>query len=122
MTLEDVLNRTIDLLQHPEFKNFGALQKHRYQMEKWKNPEDIELMRDLYSGTKMTAEQMERQRLSTEKSIRRKKKKLNRLDKYTKRLSQIQREQSRKKFNNHVRAEQDINLFLKTSAISKLSK
>ena len=121
MTLEDVLNRTIDLLQHPEFKNFGALQKHRYQMEKWKNPEDIELIRDLYCGTKMTAEQMEKQRISTEKSMR-KKKKLNRLDKYTKRLSQIQREQSRKKFDTHVRAEQDINLFLKTSAISKLSK
>jgi hypothetical protein len=93
MTLEDLLNRTIDLLQHPEFKSFGALQKHRYQMEKWENPEDVELLRDLYKGTKMTPEQIKKQ-VEVTKKKRKEKSKNNRLDKYTKRITEIKRQQS----------------------------
>lgn len=107
MTLEDLLNRTIDLLQHPEFKNFGALQKHRYQMEKWENPEDIELLRDLYKGTKMTPEQIKKQ---VEKTKKRRESKNNRLDKYTKRLTEIKRQESLRQYRNKLKALKD-NLF-----------
>lgn len=34
MILEQVLNMALDLLEHPEFKNYGDLQKSRYQNSK----------------------------------------------------------------------------------------
>lgn len=107
MTLEDLLNRTIDLLQHPEFKNFGALQKHRYQMKKWENPEDIELIRDLYTGTKMTPEQIKKQ---VEVSTKQRKIKYNRLTKYLKRLTEIKKQ---KTFHEHFNKEK----FTKNSSL-----
>lgn len=47
-TLRLVLDEVLDLLQHPEFKTFGALQKHRYQMSK--PAEDKEIRSIMYSG------------------------------------------------------------------------
>lgn len=45
-TLRQILDQTLDLLQHPEFKSFGALQKSRYQNSK--PEEDREIRRLLY--------------------------------------------------------------------------
>lgn len=45
-TLRQVLDQTLDLLQHPEFKSFGALQKSRYQNSK--PEEDREIRRLFY--------------------------------------------------------------------------
>ena len=48
VTLRQVLDQTLDLLQHPEFKSFGALQKSRFQHSK--NEEDKEIRRIMYEG------------------------------------------------------------------------
>lgn len=47
-TLRQILDQTLDLLQHPEFKSFGALQKSRYQHSK--GEEDREIRRLMYKG------------------------------------------------------------------------
>lgn len=48
MRLQTILDQTLDLLEHPEFKNFGDLQKHRYQMQM---TEDEKFLRsDMYKG------------------------------------------------------------------------
>ena len=49
VTLRQVLDQTLDLLQHPEFKSFGALQKSRYQHSK--GEEDKEIRRIMYEGS-----------------------------------------------------------------------
>lgn len=48
MTLNGILDEVIELLQHPEFKTFGALQKHKYQMSK--PEEDKEIRSIMYEG------------------------------------------------------------------------
>lgn len=101
MTLDDLLNRTIDLLQHPEFKNFGALQKHRYQMEK-RNEEDIELLRYLYKGTITAPEQAKKAAKANAK--RRQDEKYNRLSKYIKRLTEIKRQESLTRYRNKLKS------------------
>lgn len=54
MRLEQILNETLELLlaneQDPRFKNFGALQKSKFQHSK--PEEDIFLRSDMYKGTK----------------------------------------------------------------------
>lgn len=48
MTLQGLINEVIELLENPEFKNFGSLQKHKYQMSK---PEEYrEIARIMYKG------------------------------------------------------------------------
>ena len=49
MLLDQLLDITIDLLQHPEFKTFGALEKSRYQNNK--TEEELFLRSDMYKGT-----------------------------------------------------------------------
>lgn len=49
MRLQQVLDEAIQLLQHPEFKTYGALQKARYQHNK--SEEDLFLRRDMYKGS-----------------------------------------------------------------------
>lgn len=34
MTLDQILDQTLELLQNPQFKNFGSLQKSKYQHSK----------------------------------------------------------------------------------------
>ena len=105
MTLDDLLNRTIDLLQHPEFKNFGSLQKHRYQMSK-RNDDDIELLRDLYKGTLIPKDQKDRATLGA-KRRRAQDEKSNKLSKYIKKLTQIKKRNSYNKFLNKMRYEKE---------------
>lgn len=47
-TLRQILDQTLDLLQHPEFKSFGDLCKSRYQHSK--GEEDKEIRRIMYEG------------------------------------------------------------------------
>lgn len=49
MILDQVLTMTLDLLEHPEFKNFGDLQKSRYQNSK--SEDEIFLKSDLLKNT-----------------------------------------------------------------------
>lgn len=48
MILVELLTQVSELLQHPEFKSFGDLQKHKYQMSKSK--EDAEIKSLMYKG------------------------------------------------------------------------
>lgn len=48
MRLEQILDETLELLQHPEFKSFGDLQKSKYQNSK--SEEDRENRRMMYEG------------------------------------------------------------------------
>lgn len=48
MRIEQILDETLDLLQHPEFKNFGDLQKSRFQNSK--SEDEIFLRSDMYKG------------------------------------------------------------------------
>ncbi len=58
MNLDSVLDDTIDLLQHPEFKTIGALRKHQYQMEKTKyNEDDMFKRRVMYENQIVLPEQ-----------------------------------------------------------------
>ena len=58
MRLEQILNETLELLlaneQDPRFKNFGALQKSKFQHSK--PEEDTFLRSDMYKGTKGNSE------------------------------------------------------------------
>lgn len=47
-TLRQILDQTLELLQHPEFKSFGDLCKSRYQHSK--GEEDKEIRRIMYEG------------------------------------------------------------------------
>lgn len=48
MILDTIIEQTLDLLMHPEFKCFGDLQKHRYQMQM---TDDEKFLRsDMYKG------------------------------------------------------------------------
>lgn len=49
MRLQQVLDEAIELLQHPEFKTYGALQKARYQHNK--SEDEIFLRSDMYKGS-----------------------------------------------------------------------
>lgn len=50
MILDTLLDQVIELLQHPEFKNFGALQKSKFQNSK--SEDEIFLRSDMYKGCK----------------------------------------------------------------------
>jgi len=49
MILDQVLTMTLELLEHPEFKNFGDLQKSRYQNSK--GEDELFLKSDLLKNT-----------------------------------------------------------------------
>ena len=49
MRLQQVLDEAIEILQHPEFKTYGALQKARYQHSK--SEDEIFLRSDMYKGS-----------------------------------------------------------------------
>jgi len=49
MRLQQVLDEAIELLQHPEFKSYGALQKARYQHSK--SEEELFLRSNMYKGS-----------------------------------------------------------------------
>ena len=62
MRLEQILDETLELLianeQDPRFKNFGALQKSKFQHSK---PEEDSFLRsDMYKGTKGNSEAVKR--------------------------------------------------------------
>ena len=65
VTLRQVLDQTLDLLQHPEFKSFGALQKSRYQHSK--GEEDKEIRRIMYEGGLGNSEEALKQASETRK-------------------------------------------------------
>lgn len=65
VTLRQVLDQTLDLLQHPEFKSFGALQKSRYQNSK--PEEDKEIRRIMYEGGLGNSEEARLQASQTRK-------------------------------------------------------
>lgn len=48
MRLQEVLDEIIEMLEHPEFKTYGALQKSKYQHQK--SEDDIFLRSDMYKG------------------------------------------------------------------------
>ena len=61
MRLDQLLDEVIELLQANEgeqkFKSFGALQKHKFQMQQYEeNPEIRELKSLMYKGTKGNSE------------------------------------------------------------------
>ena len=61
MRLDQLLDEVIELLQANEgeqkFKNFGALQKHKFQMQQYEeNPEIREIRSLMYKGTKGNSE------------------------------------------------------------------
>jgi len=64
-TLRQILDQTLDLLQHPEFKSFGALQKSRYQNSK--PEEDKEIRRIMYEGGLGNSEEAKKQSSATRK-------------------------------------------------------
>ena len=68
VTLRQVLDQTLDLLQHPEFKSFGALQKSRYQHSK--GEEDKEIRRIMYKGGLGNSEEALKQASETRKKRR----------------------------------------------------
>ena len=59
MLLEYLLDITIDLLEHPEFKSFGDLEKSRYQHEKMTD-EEREIRSLMYKGQKGDSEAVKR--------------------------------------------------------------
>lgn len=68
MTLNGILDEVIELLQHPEFKNFGALQKHKYQMSK--PDEDKEIRSIMYEGQLiLDKELIKRQQIARKKTL-----------------------------------------------------
>ena len=61
MRLDQLLDEVIELLEanqgEQKFKNFGALQKHKFQMQKYEeNPEEREIRSLMYKGTKGNSE------------------------------------------------------------------
>lgn len=52
--LDQILSMTLDLLEHPEFKNFGDLQKSRYQNSK--SEDEMFLKSDLLKNTVVAPE------------------------------------------------------------------
>lgn len=60
MRLQDVLDEAIDILMHSEFKNFGNLQKARYQNNK--TEDEIFLRHDLYANTVQDPKAVEKNR------------------------------------------------------------
>lgn len=64
-TLRQILDQTLDLLQHPEFKSFGDLQKSRYQHSK--GEEDKEIRRIMYEGGLGNSEEAKQQAAETRK-------------------------------------------------------
>lgn len=62
MRLEQILDETLELLianeQDPRFKNFGALQKSKFQHSK--PEEDAFLRSDMYKGTKVNSDAVKR--------------------------------------------------------------
>ena len=103
MILDDLLNQVIDLLEHPEFKNFGALQKHRYQMEH-RNDDDIELRRALCTGLVLTKEQKEKMKKNRLKQNKRS----NRLDKLIQKVGAAKRSKSYHEFLARSRNSDDL--------------
>lgn len=70
-TLRQILDQTLDLLQHPEFKSFGALQKSRYQNSK--PDEDKEIRRIMYEGGLGNSEEAKKRASETRKKNPKKK-------------------------------------------------
>lgn len=65
-TLRQILDQTLELLQHPEFKSFGDLQKHKYQMSK--PEEDREIRRIMYEGGLGNSEEAKKKASETRKN------------------------------------------------------
>ena len=71
-TLRQVLDQTLELLQYEgKFKNFGDLQKHKYQMSK--PEEDREIRRIMYEGgLGNSQEALEKAKITRKKNPKRK--------------------------------------------------
>lgn len=66
MRLDDVLDYAIELLQHPEFKNYGAYLKSKYQHEK--SEDEIFLRSDMYKGIKGNSEAVKKGHITRKKN------------------------------------------------------
>lgn len=66
-TLRQILDQTLELLQYEgEFKSFGDLQKHKYQMSK--PEEDREIRRIMYEGGLGNSEEAKQRATATRKA------------------------------------------------------
>lgn len=66
-TLRQILDQTLELLEYNgQFKSFGALQKHKYQMSK--PDEDKEIRRIMYEGGLGNSEEAKQQAVATRKA------------------------------------------------------
>lgn len=66
-TLRQILDQTLELLEYDgQFKSFGALQKHKYQMSK--PDEDKEIRRIMYEGGLGNSEEAKAQASQTRKA------------------------------------------------------
>lgn len=73
-TLRQILDQTLELLEHPEFKSFGDLQKHKYQMSK---PEEDKIIRQMmYEGGLGNSEEAKARAKETKKKNAEKNKKI----------------------------------------------
>lgn len=83
MTFDSIIDAVTELLENPQFKSFGALRKHKYQMSK--PQEDKEIRSITYSGVTVL--------LTEEQKKKKKKFSPEELERISKKISE-----SRKKF------------------------
>lgn len=68
MRLQEVLDEAIAMLEHPEFKTYGALKKSLYQHEKSENEDEQFLRSDMYKGTKGNSEAVKKGHITRKKN------------------------------------------------------
>ena len=66
MRLQEVLDEALEMLQHPEFKTYGALKKSQYQHNK--SEEELFLRSDMYKGTKGNSEAVKKGQITRKKN------------------------------------------------------
>ena len=66
MRLQEVLDEALEMLQHPEFKTYGALKKSQYQHNK--SEEELFLRSDMYKGTKGNSEAVKKGHITRKKN------------------------------------------------------
>jgi len=67
MRLQEVLDEALEMLQHPEFKTYGALKKSQYQHEKAENEDEKFIRSDMYKGTKGNSEAVKKGHITRKK-------------------------------------------------------
>jgi hypothetical protein len=66
MRLQEVLDEALEMLQHPEFKTYGALKKSQYQHEM--TDDDKFLRSDMYKGIKGNSEAVKKGHITRKKN------------------------------------------------------